>query len=66
MHIIKIVLGVFGSFVAFIVALRLLGIFVFLVAIAVKLIWFAIIAGILTLIVWGIYKLFSPSRAEQL
>ena len=26
----------------------------------------AYIAGILTLIVWGIYKLFSPGRAEQL
>ena len=66
MHIIKLVLGVIGSLVAFIVAVKLLGLLLFLVGLAVKLVWLAVIVGILTLIFWVIYKLFSPSRAEQL
>ena len=66
MHIIKFALGVIGSIVAFIIAMKLLGIFVFLVAIAVKLLWFAVIVAILALIGWVIYRLFSPNRAEQL
>ena len=66
MHIIKLVLGILGSIVAFIVAVKLLGLLLFLVGLAVKLVWLAVIVGILTLIVWAIYKLFSPSRAEQL
>ena len=66
MHIIKFALGVIGSIVAFIIAMKVLGIFVFLVALAVKLLWFAVIIAILALIGWVIYRLSSPSHAEQL
>ena len=66
MHIIKFVLGVIGSIVAFALAVKLLALLLFLVGLAVKLIWLAVIVGIFILIGWVIYKLFSPNHAEQL
>ena len=65
MYIIKFVLGVIGAIVAFVVAINLLGLLLYLVGIAVKLIWLAVIVGIFILIGWVIYKLFSPNHAEQ-
>ncbi|PYP83288.1 MAG: hypothetical protein DMF61_23850 [Blastocatellia bacterium AA13] len=66
MHVIKFFLGVVGSILAFVVAIKLLGLLLFLVGLAVKLVWLAIIVGIVTLIAWALYKLLFPNQAEQL
>jgi hypothetical protein len=66
MHIIKVFVSMVLGMAALVVALKLLGLFLFLVAIVAKLLWMIIVVGFIALVGFVIYKLVSPGRAEQL
>jgi hypothetical protein len=60
MVILRLVLGM----VAFIIAVKILGILLTLVGFALGLLKLAVILGVLVFIGWVIYKLIAPRRAE--
>jgi hypothetical protein len=66
MHLIKVFVSMVLGMAALVVALKLLGLFLFLVAIVAKLLWMIIVVGFIALVGFVIYKLVSPGRAEQL
>lgn len=65
MGFLRFVLGTVATIVAFIVAVKIIGIVLAVASFILKLVWLAIVVGIFALIAWGIYKLVSPRRAEQ-
>jgi hypothetical protein len=65
MHIIKFFFCMVLGLAAIIVALKIIGIFFFVVAIAIKLLWLAILLGLVAFVGWIIYRLVSPSRVQQ-
>lgn len=66
MHILKVFVSMVLGMAALVVALKLLGLFFFLVAIIAKLLWMIIVVGFIALVGYVIYKLVTPGRAEQL
>ena len=65
MGFLKLVIGMIGSFVAFIVAVKLLALLLAIVGFALKLIWLAVIVGFFLLVAWVVYRLFTPNRTAQ-
>ncbi len=66
MAFLKLVIGMIGSFVAFIIAVKLLAILLAIVGFALKLIWLAVIVGFFLLVAFVLYKLFTPRRTAQI
>lgn len=65
MGFLKLVIGMVGSIVAFIIAVKLLALLLAIVGFALKLIWLAVIVGFFLLVAWVIYRLFTPNRTAQ-
>lgn len=66
MGLVKFLVGVIGSIVAFVVAIKLLALLLAIIGFALKLIWLAVIVGIVLFIAFAIYKLLSPRSAHQI
>jgi hypothetical protein len=60
MGFLRFVLGI----VAFLIAVKLLGILLGIIGFALHLAWLAIVVGLIVLVAWGIYRLLVPRRAE--
>ena len=65
MGFLRFVLGTVATIVAFVVAIKIIGIVLAVAGFIMKLVWLAIVIGIFALVAWGIYKLMSPRGAEQ-
>ena len=65
-HIVKFVVSTILGMAALVVALKLLGLFFFVVALVAKLMWMIIVVGFLALVGWVIYRIINPNRAEQI
>jgi hypothetical protein len=65
MGFVKFLVGVIGSIVAFVVAIKLLALLLAIVGFALKLIWLAVVVGIILFIAFAIYKLISPRSAHN-
>ena len=61
MGFLRFVLGL----VAFVIAIKLVAILLAVIGFALKLLWIAIVLGVLVLVAWGIYKMVSPRSAQQ-
>lgn len=61
MGFLRFVLGL----VAFVIAIKLVAILLAVIGFALKLLWIAIVLGVLVLVAWGIYKMISPRSAQQ-
>ncbi|HMG33543.1 MAG TPA: hypothetical protein VKM94_06375 [Blastocatellia bacterium] len=61
MGFLRFVLGI----VAFIIAVKLLAILLAVIGFALKIVWLAVVVGIIVLVAWGIYKLLTPDRASE-
>lgn len=66
MAFLKLIIGMVGSIVAFIIAVKLLAVLLAIVGFALKLIWLAVIVGFFLLVAWVIYRLFTPNRTAQI
>jgi len=65
MGFLRFVLGIVATIVAFVIAIKIVGIVLAIAGFIMKLVWLAIVIGIFALIAWGIYKLIFPRRAEE-
>lgn len=61
MGFIRVVLGL----VAFVIAVKLVAILLFVVGFALKLLWIAIVLGFFVLVAWVVYKIISPRSTQQ-
>ncbi|HKP86195.1 MAG TPA: hypothetical protein VJZ26_08870 [Blastocatellia bacterium] len=61
MVIVRFIIGI----VATIIAIKLLAFVLALVSVVLKLIGLTIVVGLFALVIWILYKIFSPPRAEQ-
>jgi hypothetical protein len=66
MHIIKFFLSMVLGLAALTVALKLVGLFFFVVGLVAKLLWLIIVVGFVALIGWVIYKVVTPGHPEQI
>ena len=65
MGLIRFVFGTVLSIIAFAIAVKLLALMVCVVSFLLKLVLMAVIIGVFLLIVWIVYKMIAPRRAEQ-
>ena len=65
MGLIRFVFGTVLSIIAFAIAVKLLALLVGVVSFLLKLVLMAVIIGVFLLIVWIVYKMIAPRRAEQ-
>lgn len=61
MGFLRFILGL----VAFVIAIKLVSILLGIIGFALHLAWIAIVIALLVLVAWVIYKLISPSSAQQ-
>jgi hypothetical protein len=51
--------------VAFVIAIKLVAILLTIIGFALKLVWIAIVLGVIALVAWLIYKMISPGSPQQ-
>ena len=61
MGFLRFVLGL----VAFVIAIKLVSILLFMIGFALKLLWIAVVLGVFVLVAWLIYRMISPRSAQQ-
>jgi len=66
MYLIKFAVSSVLGLAALIVALKIVGIFLFVVGLVAKLMWMLVVVGFLALVGWVIYKLLAPQHPEQI
>jgi hypothetical protein len=64
MEILKIIIGAIATVIGLVIASWLLGFILSLLGIVLKLVWLAVIAGAITLVIWVIYKIFTSGRQQ--
>ena len=65
MGLIRFVFGTVLSIIAFAISVKLLALLVGVVSFLLKLVLMAVVIGVFLLIVWIVYKMIAPRRAEQ-
>ncbi|HEU4388037.1 MAG TPA: hypothetical protein VFV34_09590 [Blastocatellia bacterium] len=66
MAIVKLVLGSVVTLICMVIAVKLLAALLLIVGLAVKLIWLALIVGLIALVCYAVYRVVWPNHTEQI